>query len=137
MKLGRPVLAVPSNVGDSYGCGSNELLAEGAVPMVGPEKLAGTLDVPLHRIKTWPICERGSPAPWSEEALSRDSSPIRVELSSDDTIVLNLLKTDALLDLDDLHMRSGLSVARLSVCLLNLEVQGLVHRTESDEYFLP
>ncbi len=137
MKLGRPVLALPSNVGDSYGRGCNELLAEGAVPMVGPEKLAETLDVPLRRIKMWPLSERGSPSPWSDEALSGYSSPNPVELSSDDRMVLNLLKTDALLDLDDLHMRSGLSVARLSVCLLNLEVQGVVHRTESDEYFLP
>ena len=135
MKFGCPVLAVPSNLGDSYGSGSNDLLAKGAIPLVEPASLASTLGVKLGRITSWPGNERGSPAPWSEsdehEGFDVDQSGVDPHAKT----VLDLLKNDAPLDLDTLHMRSGLSIAQISACLLDLEVQGLVFRTESDDFY--
>ena len=130
-KSGRPVLAIPSNLGDSYGLGCNQLLAEGAIPLVGPVQLADTLRTSTNTIKSWPTNERGSPAPWVE-ALNQDPAT----LTSSEEAILQMLKSDALLDLDALHMRSGLSVAELSASLLNLEVQGLIQRTEGDDFLL-
>ena len=130
-RFGRPVLAIPANVGDGYGVGCNELLANGATPLTEPNQLAKALGVQTNLIKNWPNHERGSPEPWPESPLSEP-----VSLSAEEEVILGALKSDTILDLDTLHVRSGLSVARLSACVLNLEMKGLIHRTESDEFFV-
>jgi len=130
-QIGRPVLAIPSNVGQSLGYGCNELLATGAIPLIGPDQLAKTLGVEKTLVDVWASCERGSPSPWKAAV----SLPRRTR-TPEESLIISTLKSDTILDLDTLHMRSGLTVAKLSACLLNLEVQGVVQKTESDEYFI-
>ena len=138
-KSGRPVLAVPSNVGDSYGEGCNQLLADGAIAFNSPMQLRRALGLSTEHAKRWPIHESGSPAPWCMQARTagrNPSCPPSTTSKPDEGSILKALKLHARLDLDALHMQTGIPASRLTSTLLHLELRGQVGRTESDDYFI-
>ncbi len=131
-RLGKPVLAVPGNVGEGASAGTNVLLARGARAMTGPVDLARALDLSRH-LQPWPVRHLGEPSPW--QRVTSPTFTLEVE-RQDHQDVLCALAAEGTLDLDGLHMRTGVSPARLLSALMELELAGRVVRSPDDHYHL-
>lgn len=127
--LGRPVLALPSNVGEGLGEGTNALLAEGAQILLGPGDLARALGEAAPNTEAWPLEHQGAPAPWS---VNREVQS--VPLSGEETQVLGFFQKGEFLDLGTLAMRSGMAVSQLVSVLMGLEVGGRIEKTPAGTY---
>jgi DNA processing protein len=129
-QVGRPLLSIPSDISHALGEGCNWLLSQGALPVFGPVSLAhGLGETPIQN-DVWPLNYQGSPSPWD-----RPISYGAAGLEPHHEALLEVFETHEILDLDDLHMRTGLSVANLLAQLLDLELQGLIQRNPGDQFF--
>lgn len=126
--LGRPVGAVPGDVGQALSEGCHHLFGEGAVPIVGPSSLARLLGVPRAG-SSWPLRATGQAAPW--EAACNEPLP---RLESDDEAVLEVVRREPGLDLDTIAVRTNRPLGVLVGVLTNLEVAGRIARWPGGRY---
>ena len=126
--LGKPVGAVPGDVGQALSEGCHHLIAEGAVPIVGPLVLARMLGTPLVG-SSWPTRASGQGAAW-EDAQNQPQA----RLESDEHAVLAVLREAPGLDLDTIAVRTNLPLEVLVGVLTNLEVVGVAARWPGGRY---
>ena len=100
------------------------------VALTGPEVLARCLARESPR-KGWPLRHLGAPSPW----MAADTScGVVVDDHRDHHAVCVALGANPGLDLDGLHVQTGLSPERLIAALTELELTGRVAR-RSDHHF--
>jgi DNA processing protein len=128
-QVGRPLLTIPSDISQSLGEGCNWLLSQGALPVFGPGSLAEALGKKPIQNDVWPLSYQGSPSPWDSIVFGGG-----VGLEPHQEALLEVFESHEILDLDALHMRTGLSVANLLAQLLDLELQGLIQRRPGDQF---
>jgi DNA processing protein len=105
LELGRDVFAVPGEITSALSGGANDLIRQGATPLLGPGDVLETLGI-----------EPAPPSPPSD-------------LSADAGAVLGLLAAGAA-SLDELSRGTGLGSAEIAVALTELELAGLVGQGE-------
>jgi len=131
--LGRPVLAVPGDVGEGLSVGVHGLLERGAVALVSPRVLFRVLGGVGPGSWSWPVQHQGSGAPWSEIAGPACEGD-RGEVGPWGQAVLEALGLESGLDLDAMVVRTELPVDAVASALLDLELVGLVRRLPGDRY---
>ncbi len=113
LEQNREVMAVPGNITSALSGGTNWLIKTGA-------KL----------VETWEDVVEELPTPLRESLLSsknqgRDAKP---ELSPEEKMIFDGLKTDALTHIDELVEATDVSVSEVLTRLLSLELKGLVRQ---------
>lgn len=131
--LGRPVLAVPGDVGEGLSGGPHALLEDGAAALVSGRGLARALGRRAGRGLSWPERHVGCAAPWSEVASAADRGAVD-EVDAVGAAVLGALRRDSGLDLDAMVVRTGAPVDAVTGALLDLELMGLVERLPGDRF---
>lgn len=101
---GREVYAVPGNINSKYSLGVNLLLRDGATPLVIPDDLLRDLGVEQK----------------SEQAVEE-------KLGEDEKKMLQVLKKQGELSLDDLSRRLGFSIGKTSGVVTILEMKGITY----------
>jgi DNA processing protein len=104
LELGREVFAVPGEITAALSAGTNDLLRQGAAPLLSPEDVLGALGIERPQ---------APPPPMSGAAAS----------------VLRLL-SDSARDFDALVRLGGRSTAEIAAALVELELAGLVDEAE-------
>ncbi len=142
--LGRPVLAVPGNVGEALSAGGNGLLADGARALVGPRDLAralGLADEAGSLTEGWSVRHLGDPSPWPWEETPEDvgeerwgGAPEPAALAAEAQLVLETLRSRGSLDLDGLLMQTGLGIDLLVATLMDLDVGRQVERLPGERW---
>jgi DNA processing protein len=101
LELGRDVFAVPGEITSALSKGTNDLIRQGAIPLLGADDVL--------------------------EALGHERRPAAPppQLSSEATAVLGVL-ADGAADLDELSRATGLGSPEVAVALTELELAGLV-----------
>ena len=132
--LGRPVLAVPGDIGEGLSGGPHALLEAGAQALTSSRGLARALGVGSLGLESWPVRHHGAGAPWSAASAS-------VDLDGDgggpsDAAVLGALALESGLDLDAMVVRTELPVDAVASALLDLELSGRIQRLPGDRYAL-
>ncbi len=135
-ELGRPVLAVPSDVGEGRGEGPNELLARGhALALTGPAALARALGEPAGGPGLWPSLWAGTADPWPEAA---GPLPCEGESAMAGTpaaqALLTALEGGRSVDLGTLSGQTQLPIPELTAALVDLEVLGVVESLAGARY---
>ena len=151
-RLGRPLGAVPGNIGAALSDGCNALLEDGAAVLSSPtaiEKFVSRLResclVPTTSPASgarWPTRTTPAPAPWSDPpsaASGRSTSrrkvgPALIPLTDDEAAVMRLLRAEPGIDLDSLATRTNVAPPVLAGMLLHLEVTGRVARIAGGRY---
>ena len=129
--LGRPVMAVPGNVGVALSEGCNHLISEGALPMLGPSALASVLGA--EAVTLWPSRHLMSPSPWCSEAMNARQARSEA-LQPEHRGVLEKIRASGTADFETLAMDSELSMPRLTVVLMELEMAGQIHAEPGQRY---
>jgi len=113
LEQNREVMAVPGNITSALSSGTNWLIKTGA-------KL----------VETWEDVVEELPTPLRERLLSskKDGREAPPELSPEEKIIFDGLKTDALTHIDDLVETTDVSVSEVLTRLLSLELKGLVRQ---------
>lgn len=101
LELGREVFAVPGEITSSLSAGTNDLIRQGATPLLSTDDVLGAL------------------------GLERPPPPPPVDLSDDARAVLVPL-SELSRSLDELTRATGLDSARIAAALTELELGGLV-----------
>lgn len=106
----RDVFAVPGRTIDQKSGGCNELIRNNkAIMLTEPDQFLETMK-------------------WNDE--KKPGAPLQkemfVDLSEEEIIVVELLKTAEHLSIDELNFRAGISSSSLSSVLLNLEMRGML-----------
>lgn len=127
-RRGRPVLAVPGDVGQGLSGGPHLLLQQGAAPMVGRRSLARALGVDAAG-GAWPVTQAGAGPPWGG-GCDDDVAEVGVEAAR----VLAAFAGDSALDLDALVVRTSLAVDVVTGALLDLEMAGRIHALPGDRF---
>jgi DNA processing protein len=116
----RDVFAVPGRTIDTKSGGCNKLIAESkAALLMDAEQFVETMG-------------------WTTDK-KRDVTPQKtmfVELSEAEQKVVELLRANTQLSVDDLNFRAGISVSKLASVLLNLEMQGILKSLPGSRYSL-
>lgn len=105
---GRDVFAVPGTIFSNLSKGTNNLLRNGALPLLSAEDIAR---------------EYG----WLNEEACTVPEEIQLQLSAEERLLWELLKDDEMLSAEELTGMSGLSADRLSTVLAVLELKGLLY----------
>jgi DNA processing protein len=100
LELGREVFAVPGEITSALSAGTNDLLRQGATPLLAP---AGVL-----------------------EALGLEPAPRRAGTVSESAVLLLAEVSDAACDMDGLVRATGRSTGEIAAALVELELAGLV-----------
>ncbi|PKN55779.1 MAG: DNA-protecting protein DprA [Deltaproteobacteria bacterium HGW-Deltaproteobacteria-14] len=132
--VGRPVLAVPGDVGEGLSGGPHALLDAGAQALTSSRGLARALGVAALGLESWPVRHHGAGAPWS-----RVSAIVEVDGGADgptEAAILGALGLESGLDLDAMVVRTELPVDAVASALLDLELSGRIHRLPGDRYAL-
>ncbi len=106
MEMGREVWAVPGRIDERVCEGSNRLILDGASPLVSIEDF-------VDHISTFGQLELFSP----------------VNITPDEKKVLDCLRDQGDLTLDQLSARTGLTVVQLMQCTAELQLQSLIYPT--------
>ncbi len=106
----RDVFAVPGRAGDKYSAGCNNLVKTNRAALI--ENFQD-----IEYFLGWQPEKLNSPAPQKK---------LFVELSDDESKVLNILESSSELTIDQISLNSDLPVSKVSALLLNLEFNGLV-----------
>ncbi|MGM0577273.1 MAG: DNA-processing protein DprA [Myxococcota bacterium] len=133
MRAGRPVLAVPSDVGEGLGVGGNGLLAGGVPAVTGVSDLAAALGE--RASGAWPVQHGGAPDPWPgslDEETRSDDGDVGPEAAG----VMEALAEGAARDLEALLATTGLPVDTLMAVLVDLEVAGRVEQAGGQRFRL-
>lgn len=112
---GRDVFAVPSNIFNQAGRGTNRLIQDGAKLVMGAQDVLDEIDLAHTQVETRSRTEAVVPANDTEAAL------------------LDLLSHDPI-HIDDLVRLSGLPIATVSSTLTILELKGLARTVGSMQY---
>jgi DNA processing protein len=110
---GREVFAVPGNILAPQSKGTNNLIAQGAYPMLSARDLLEILD--LRRV--------------SEQRSIRQSIPC----DETEAQLMNFLTHDPL-HLDEIQNLSGLPIERVSATLVMMELKGLIRQVGGNNY---
>lgn len=110
LELGREVLAVPGSIFSPQSRGPNQLIAQGATPLLDPKALYEVLGC---------VPDKPMPRP--------------TEISLEGGLILAALSSEAL-GVDDVCMHSGLSASVTAAALVALEMEGLVARLPGGMY---
>lgn len=103
-EFGREVMAVPGNINSIYNPGSNRLIADGAVPLVG-------LCDPLDCMGIVPETVRAGCS----------------GLGDDEKKIMNVLEKGGELSIDSLSERTGMPPGKVNGIITVLQLKGLVH----------
>ncbi len=104
LELGREVFAVPGEITSALSAGTNDLLRQGAVPLLAAADVLAALGL--------------EPAPRRAGAVSETAAIVLAEV------------TDAACDVDGLVRATGRSTGEISAALVELELAGLVTAAE-------
>ena len=116
----REVFAVPGRLGDTYSKGTNNLIATSrALLLRNAEDIAFQLG--------WPVV--------GEQLTIKDVS-VTENLTADERRIVDLLKENDTLTLEELTSRSGLSLTQTASILFNLEMANLIHALPGHSYQL-
>ena len=124
-------MAVPGNVGVALSEGCNHLISEGALPMLGPSALASVLGA--EAVTLWPSRHLMSPSPWCSEAMNARQARSEA-LQPEHRGVLEKIRASGTADFETLAMDSELSMPRLTVVLMELEMAGQIHAEPGQRY---
>lgn len=108
---GREVFAVPGSVLAPMSRGTNNLISQGATPMINPKQLLDFLEV--------------NSVPLNKQAAQT--------LTLDEVEILHTLGSDSM-HIDELANKLSYSMERLSALLIMMELEGLVTKTPSMHY---
>ena len=126
-KMGRPILAVPGDVGEGWSEGTHQLLERGALAMTGPGALSRSLG--LRGGGRWPVEHRGAPDPWPQI-----SDPPRGEHRGETRAVACVLSSHGILDPPALVRQTGLAPHQVYAALLDLEIEGLAQAMDGERF---
>jgi len=119
LEQNREIMAVPGNVTSDVSRGANALIQAGAKLVQGWEDVAEELGSPLRESL---LAQREG-----------ETRPLPL-LTDQEAALVGLLKTDALVHIDELLERGGFSVSEALALLLSLEIKGLVARSPGQYY---
>jgi DNA processing protein len=111
LEQNREVLAVPGNITSEFSRGTNWLIRTGA-----------------GLVSTWQDVVEELPAPWNRDLMGdagEESEPAE-SLGDRERAVFDLLLPDALVHVDEMVEKSGLSVSEVLTTLLSLEIKGRI-----------
>ena len=133
MKLGRPVFAVPGDVGQDLSAGCHDLLVQGARPLLGPGQLRWALAIPGESSARWPVRGDGSGVPWPARRRRPvpTSPPPRTPAQSR---VADVLREHLELDPPRLVGQTGLSIAQVMSALMCLCLDGSVEELPGSRF---
>lgn len=131
--LGRPVLAVPGDVGEGLSGGPHALLEAGAAALTSGRGLARALGVGAHGLGAWPVRHHGAGAPWTASGAA-GSECGEDEIGVVGAAVLDALALESGLDLDAMVVRTEFPVDAVTSALLDLELSGRIQRLPGDRY---
>ncbi|MFT7581816.1 MAG: DNA processing protein [Myxococcota bacterium] len=126
LAMGKPVFAVPGDVGQALSVGGHGLLARGALPLVCGQGLARGIG--LEQGPAWPVGFEGGCDPWPTVRSDEGVGGVAVRA------VLDALEGEAPLGLEGVLTRSGLGLDTVVGVLLELELGGSVRRLAGDRY---
>jgi DNA processing protein len=106
----RDVFAFPGRVNDKYSAGCNKLIKTNRAALI-----ENTAD--LEYIMGWQKSDTG------KDAVQKD---LFIELNSDESQLMEILKSESQLTIDQLALRSNFQISRTSALLLTLEFKGLL-----------
>lgn len=107
----KDVFALPGRVSDTKSAGCNFLIRNNkAMLLTDAEELI--------EVMGWEEKSRKSEV--------RSQKELFIELSSDEKIIVDILKEKDLIHIDELNLKSGLSSSSMAAAILNLELQGVV-----------
>lgn len=109
---GREIYAVPGSVLSQMSKGTNQLIAEGAVPMTNPAIITETLDLPAAVAK-----------PKQQQ----------MHLTANEENILRILGAERL-HIDEICARTSMGIEKLTADLTMMELKGLVERENGMEY---
>ncbi len=117
LEQGRDVMAVPGNITTKLSRGSNELIKQGAAPVLGVGEIVEELGLSLI-----------------ETSLPRQSAG-GLKLNDNETLLLKILNYEAV-SLELVVQKSGLAAGEVMSALMFLEVKGLVRQMPGRLYAL-
>jgi DNA processing protein len=117
----RDVFAVPGKITDNKSAGCNHLIKTNKAMLV-------TVAADVLRMMGWE--ER------SQKLEVGSQKEIFIELSKEEKIVVDILNEKELVHIDEINLRSGLSMSAIAAAILNLELQNLVCRLPGKIYKL-
>ena len=123
LEQGVQIYAVPGRITDVLSSGTNDLIAQGAIPAVSPNQVLYDLGLlprksskkSASKASDTPVSKKEGQTPFSDKSLSDDEKLLLSTLSQDPICV------------DDICRLSGMSTSRLSQCLLSLELNGIIY----------
>jgi len=142
-RLGRPVGAVPGNVGSLLSEGCHVLLEGGAAPIASAASLVRfqgrvTSDgLPTRRERPWPQHATPQPAPWRsvcEPGYDADGPGSSAHDTPQHIEIMKAIREEPGIDLDSLADRTNLAAPTLAGALIELEVSGRVARGPGGRY---
>jgi DNA processing protein len=151
-RLGRPLGAVPGNVGAALSDGCLTLLEEGATVLSSPTAIQRFVSAlrsapllvptPSAEMGRWPTRTVPSAAPWPEPPSIRPgrfagASSIAhqsIPATEDEAALIRVIRGEPGIDLDSLATRTNVAPPVLAGMLLHLEVTGRVARIAGGRY---
>lgn len=134
--LGRRILAVPGNVGESLSSGPNGLLSEGgATALTSPADLARALGVGGDvGLTEWPVTHHGDPDPFTSGPELGIETVDALPLDAATQTVKDAFVEHSTLDLDAVVMRTGLPAAVVVASLAWLQMTGDIQLLPGSRY---
>lgn len=129
LNQGRDVLAVPGNATSEKSVGTNNLIREGATPVVSfsgiTEQLPERLSARINRLFQESRKENLPEKPVKE---------YNVQLDDEEKKVLSLLSLDHPMHIDKIAEKSFIRISKLLASILSLEMKGLVEQLPGNHY---
>jgi DNA processing protein len=133
LNQGRDVFAVPGNMTSAKSAGANNLIREGATPVVSSrgliDQLPERLQARLQGTSAASIKESKSPS-LPEEAAKK----IVTEIDREEEKILSLLSIDQPMHIDQIAEKSFIRINKLLGTVLSLEMKGLVEHLPGNHY---
>lgn len=112
LEQGRDIFAVPGSVLSQMSKGTNQLIAEGAIPMTNPVIITDTLNL---------------------ARTGKERKSEKIEITSIEQNIMRVLGDESL-HIDEICARTSLSIEKLTAELTMMELKGLVQRENGMEY---
>ena len=108
--VNKDVFALPGKITDSKSEGCNDVIKNNkAILLTDAQQLTETMG-------------------WEEKqkSKSRQQKELFIELSKDEKIIIDFLKSKDAVHIDELNIRSGLNSSKIAADILNLELQNVI-----------
>ena len=112
LEQGRDIFAVPGSVLSQMSKGTNQLIAEGAIPMTNPVIITDTLNL---------------------ARTGKERKPEQIDVSAIEKNILRVLGDESL-HIDEICARTSLTIEKLTAELTMMELKGIVQRENGMEY---